>query len=164
MPTIALLNGHAFAGGLMLAFHHDYRIFNPSRGFLCVNELEFGAPLKEPMAGIFRCKTSSAQTYRSLVLEAKRFGGPQALEAGLVDGLGGLEEALNLVKDRKLTQKGKTGVYGILKAEMYRECVGYLDGFDKGEERSQGMAREVNERSEAGKRNVKEWMANKSKL
>ena len=33
MPTIALLNGHAFAGGLMLAMHHDYRIMNPSKGF-----------------------------------------------------------------------------------------------------------------------------------
>lgn len=29
MPTIALLNGHAFAGGLMLAMHMDYRVMNP---------------------------------------------------------------------------------------------------------------------------------------
>ena len=164
MPTVALLNGHAFAGGLMLGFHHDYRVFNPSRGFLCVNELEFGAPLKEPMSAIFRCKTSSPQIYRSLVLEAKRFGGPQALEAGLVDTLGGLEETLNLVKDKRLTEKGKTGVYGSLKAEMYRECVGYLEGFEKGEERAQEIAKEVIERSEAGKRTVKEWMAKRTKL
>lgn len=46
MPTIALMNGHAFAGGLMLAMYHDYRVFNPARGFLCLNELDFGYPLK----------------------------------------------------------------------------------------------------------------------
>ncbi|KAK3067781.1 hypothetical protein LTR53_015142, partial [Teratosphaeriaceae sp. CCFEE 6253] len=32
MPTIALLNGHAFAGALMLAMMHDYRMMNPHKG------------------------------------------------------------------------------------------------------------------------------------
>ena len=48
MPTIALINGHAFAGGLMLAMFHDYRVMNPHRGYLCLNELDFGAPLRPP--------------------------------------------------------------------------------------------------------------------
>jgi len=125
MPTIALLNGHAFAGGLMLAMHHDYRVMNPSRGFVCVNELDFGVPLKPAMSSIFRIKTSPA-TYRSLVLEAHRFDGKAALAAGIVDGLGGLDEALGLVAARKLTEKGKTGIYGLMKAEMYQESVNML--------------------------------------
>jgi enoyl-CoA hydratase/carnithine racemase len=41
MPTVALLNGHAFAGGLMTAMMHDYRIMNPHKGFVCLNELDF---------------------------------------------------------------------------------------------------------------------------
>ena len=48
MPTIALMNGHAFAAGLMLAMFHDYRVMNPHRGFVCLNELEFGAHLPAP--------------------------------------------------------------------------------------------------------------------
>ncbi|KAJ4306670.1 hypothetical protein N0V88_000034 [Collariella sp. IMI 366227] len=100
MPTIALLPGHAFAGGIMLAMHHDYRVMNPSRGFACVNELEFG-----------------------LVLEAHRFGGQAAVDAGIADRLGGLDAVLELVKEKKLTNKAKTGIYGLLKAEMYRESV-----------------------------------------
>src|SRR5213082_3290865 len=99
MPTIALINGHAFAGGLMLAMHHDYRIFNPSRGFLCLNELDFGVPLKPSMSSLFRQKLPYPSAYRSLVLEAKRFGGKDALEAGLVDGLGGMEEVMGLIKE-----------------------------------------------------------------
>ena len=72
MPTIALINGHAFAGALMLAMHHDYRIMNPHKGYLCLNEVELGVPLRPPMSSVFRQKVSP-QTYRKLVLEAYRY-------------------------------------------------------------------------------------------
>ena len=72
MPTIALINGHAFAGALMLAMMHDYRIMNPHRGYLCLNEVELGVPLRPPMTSVFRQKVSP-QTYRRMVLEAARF-------------------------------------------------------------------------------------------
>ncbi|KAK6855074.1 enoyl-CoA hydratase/isomerase [Apiospora arundinis] len=89
MPTVALVNGHCFAGGLMLAMHHDYRVFSGGdRGYMAVNELEFGAPLLPPMAGIFREKLRP-DVYRELALEARRFDGKAALAAGIVDVLGG---------------------------------------------------------------------------
>ncbi|RDW66096.1 hypothetical protein BP6252_09731 [Coleophoma cylindrospora] len=163
MPTVALINGHAFAGGLMLAMHHDYRIFNPSRGFLCLNELEFGAPLKPPMSSIFRQKFSHPTVYRSLVLEAKRFGGPEALATGIVDGLGGMEEALALIQERKLTEKAKSGVYGVLKAEMYRESVGYLEGHENNELFDARNAEKEKKRKEIGSKRVKEWQRNSTK-
>lgn len=164
MPTVALINGHAFAGGLMTSMHHDYRIFNPNRGFLCLNELEFGAPLKAAMSGIFRLKCS-AGTYRSLVLEAKRFPGKEALEAGLVDVLGGMEELVKFVGERKLTEKGNSGVYGLLKQEMYRECVDLLtlEGFEASEARDQNMGKMDAKRVEEGKVWVKEWQEEQGK-
>ncbi|KAK0704759.1 ClpP/crotonase-like domain-containing protein [Lasiosphaeris hirsuta] len=125
MPTVALLNGHAFAGGLMLAMHHDYRVMNAARGFACINELEFGVPLKPAMSAVFRLKLPAA-TYRTLVLEAHRFDGVAAVAGGIADAVGGLDEVLALVAQRKLTTKAKTGVYGFLKAEMYRESVELL--------------------------------------
>ncbi|KAK7751275.1 hypothetical protein SLS62_006820 [Diatrype stigma] len=159
MPTVAVVGGHCFAGGLMLAMHHDYRVFTGgARGFLCLNELEFGMPLMPPMSAVFRLKTSPP-VYRRLVLEAHRFGGPEALEAGLVDALGsnsvgsggggsssssissmssgssdsgagagvGVGAALDFIRERGLLAKAKSGVYGLLKAEMYREGVALLD-------------------------------------
>ncbi|KAE8144886.1 ClpP/crotonase-like domain-containing protein [Aspergillus avenaceus] len=126
MPTICLLNGHAFAGGLMLAMHHDYRIQNPSKGFLCINELEFGVTLQSPMMSIFREKLTPI-SFRSLILEAKRFSGPESVKAGLVDGLGGVEEALVLIRERGLQTKAATGIYGAMKEEMYRHSLGILD-------------------------------------
>lgn len=107
MPTISLLNRHAFAAGFMLAMYHDYRIQNPEKGFLCVNELEFGVPLQTPMMSIFREKLTPA-TFRHVVLEAHRFGGKKSLEAGIVDALGGIEEALAFIRDRKLPSKADT--------------------------------------------------------
>ena len=72
MPTIALINGHAFAGGFMVAMFQDYRIMNPHKGFLCLNELELGIGLKPPMLSIFREKVPMA-TVRRMILEAHRF-------------------------------------------------------------------------------------------
>lgn len=72
MPTVALMNGHAFAGGLMLGMMHDYRVMNPHKGYLCLNEVELGAPLRPPMTAVFRMKLSGG-TLRKLVLEAYRF-------------------------------------------------------------------------------------------
>ncbi|KAK4187611.1 ClpP/crotonase-like domain-containing protein [Podospora australis] len=154
MPTIALLPGHAFAGGLMLAMHHDYRVMSPAKGFACINELEFGVPLKPAMSSIFRLKLPAA-TYRQLVLEAHRFGGQEAQASGIVDRLGGLEEVLKLVSDKKLTTKAKTGIYGLLKAEMYRESVGFLSaaGHEQAEKDDRAlMESEDLRRDEAEKR------------
>lgn len=126
MPTIALLNGHAFAGGFMFAQYHDYRIMNPQKGFLCINEIEFGVPLQSPMMHIFTEKLTPV-TYRDLVLEAKRIGGPDALKRGVVDGVGGLNEVVEFAKERKLDGKAATGIYGIMKEEMYRKLLDLLD-------------------------------------
>jgi len=72
MPTVALLNGHAFAGGLMLAMFHDYRIMNPHKGYVCLNEVELGVELRPGMSAVFRQKMEP-QTYRRMVLEGVRF-------------------------------------------------------------------------------------------
>ena len=156
MPTLALINGHAFAGGFMLSMFHDYRIFNPSRGYLCLNELDLGVPLKPPMSSIFRQKLSPS-VYNTTVLEAKRYSGKQALGAGIVDGLGGLDEMLRFIWERKLIDKGKTGVYGTLKAEMYRETIGYLENHENQERRDRENYKIDDERKEEGRRRVESW-------
>lgn len=156
MPTVALINGHAFAGGFMTAMMQDYRIMNPHRGFLCLNELEFGAPLPAPMASIFRQKVPSPNTYRSIVLEAKRYNALEALKEGIVDGLGGLDEVLMFVDETKLRIKGKSGVYGRLKAEMWRETVGFLSGGGTNEDVAQGL-KELKIQQEVEKKRVEDW-------
>ena len=163
MPTIALLNGHAFAGGFMVAMYHDYRIFNPSRGFLCLNELDLGMPLQPPMSSIFRQKITAPHVYRSLLLEAKRFGAKDALEGGLVDALGTLEDAIKFIGERKLTDKAKTGVYGLLKREMYRETLGYIEEYEGQEKYNGELMKKEADRTKEGKSRVAEWERNTQK-
>ena len=56
----------------MLAMMHDYRFMNPHRGYVCLNEVELGVPLRPPMSSVFRQKVTPT-VYRTLVLEGKRF-------------------------------------------------------------------------------------------
>ncbi|KAI0021968.1 enoyl-CoA hydratase/isomerase family protein [Xylariomycetidae sp. FL0641] len=160
MPTLALINGHGFAGGLMLAMHHDYRVFvdagGKRRAFLCVNELEFGAPLLPPMASIFRIKVTSPTVYRDLVLEARRFDAPAALQAGLVDAVGDMEAVMKLVEERALRKRGTTGIYGRLKAEMYRESVALLEATGDSENNAKAQAAEKKRKGE-GKKWYEQW-------
>lgn len=154
MPTIALMPGHAFAAGFMTAMMHDYRLMNPHRGFLCLNELDFGAPLKPPMASIFRQKVPSPNTYRTMVLESKRYGALEGLKEGLLDGLGGVDEVVAFVKEMGLTDRGSTGVYGRLKQEMWSETVGLLDAVEEGGVRE---AEAHSRRQHEEKTRIEEW-------
>ncbi|KAH9909575.1 enoyl-CoA hydratase/isomerase family protein [Xylariomycetidae sp. FL2044] len=156
MPTVALMNGHTFAGGLMLAMHHDYRVFTGTKGYACVNELEFGAPLMPPMCSIFRIKFSPA-VFRNVILEAHRFGAPAALEAGIVDAVGEMDTALGLIEARNLLKKGTTGVYGRLKEEMYRESVALLDRKGNDAALAQEWGAIEKKRKKNGAAWVKEW-------
>jgi Delta3-Delta2-enoyl-CoA isomerase len=158
MPTMALINGHAFAGGLMTAMAHDYRIMNPHKGFLCLNELEFGAALRPAMASLFRVKLSMS-TFRNMVLESKRYPALEALKEGILDGVGGLEEALAFIEEMKLVQKAQGKSYGKLKEELYREIVKDLD---EGTELAKLEAKGDLERSRRdldARKRVDEWEA-----
>lgn len=167
MPTVSLINGHAFAGGLMLATAHDYRLAPTPRGLLCLNELLFGAPLKPAMAAIFRTKLTPL-AYRTVVLEARRFTAAEAVEQGIADGAAGsLDDALKFIDERGLVDKAKTGVYGTLKAEMYKDLLAVLGGagLDAEEARFDATQQAEGERKEFGKVWFEQWSKeNKAKL
>lgn len=192
MPTVALINGHAFAGGMMFAMFHDYRIMNPHKGFLCLNEVELGVPLRPPMMGVFRGKVGG-QTVRRMVLEGARFKvslvfslfqyfmyllstlsacirhahlcpcqALDALKEGIIDWLGGLEETLAHIEEFALVQKAQPGgtglaVYGLLKAEMWRETVRYLEDTTEESLRETERALRARREGEKRERKVGEW-------
>jgi enoyl-CoA hydratase/carnithine racemase len=126
MPTVALINGHAYAGGLFTALHHDYRIQNPSKGFLCLNEVHFGAIIPSPMVSIVKTKIGNRGAVRDLLLEGRRFDAKEALAQGIIDATGGLDETLAFIKQRNLTKLAEAGVYGAIKDDTYREHIAVL--------------------------------------
>ncbi|KAK9469472.1 ClpP/crotonase-like domain-containing protein [Lipomyces arxii] len=146
-PTacIAVVNGHAFAGGFMMAMCHDYRIMNPSRGFLCLNEIEFGAPLKAPMSGIFRHKLTPA-VYQKIVLEATRFTADLAIANHIIDAKGSLEDADEFIKARKLHKYCQSPAYGALKSEMWRDIIHFCDSPFEYEEKLMQESENIDEK------------------
>ncbi len=58
VPTIAMIQGHAFAGGCMLAMAHDYRYMMNGKGFICLPELDINMHLPLGMTSIAQCKVT----------------------------------------------------------------------------------------------------------
>jgi Delta3-Delta2-enoyl-CoA isomerase len=45
LPTIAVLSGHTYAGGVFLALAHDFRTMRADYGFVCLSEINLGFPI-----------------------------------------------------------------------------------------------------------------------
>ncbi|TQS38038.1 hypothetical protein Golomagni_01465 [Golovinomyces magnicellulatus] len=159
MPTVALINGHAFAGGLMLAMYHDYRVMNPSKGFVCLNELDFGVSLQPAMSSIFRQKLRP-EVYRMMVLEAHRFTGIQAYKYNIVDELGSFPEIIAFVENKKLAKKHISGIYGLMRAEMYRETLSLLENYEQEVKKSDSALQVYREKEKSRRKVVEEWKNN----
>jgi enoyl-CoA hydratase/carnithine racemase len=169
MPTVALLNGHTYAGGLMLAMAHDYRLAPSPKGFICLNEILFGAALQPPMASLFRAKLPSNAVFRKVALEGHRFTGQEAVDDGVADALapGGVDDALKFIAERKLLEKPKAGVYGTIKTEIYKDLIRELSGagLEVEDNRFKDDLRKEAERQEFGKVWVEQFRKeNQSKL
>ncbi len=71
VPTVAAINGHAFAGGMLLAMAHDYRVMRKDRGFLCMNEIDMGVALPLGANALLLAKVDH-RVLRDVILQGKR--------------------------------------------------------------------------------------------
>jgi enoyl-CoA hydratase len=85
-PVVAAVNGHALAGGAILAFACDHRVAQPGPFFLGLNEVELGISFP---AGAFEIARRSVpeRSIGAVLLEGRRFSPEEALAAGLVHAL-----------------------------------------------------------------------------
>jgi Delta3-Delta2-enoyl-CoA isomerase len=82
--TVAALNGHVFAGGALTSCGFDYRVMREDRGYWCMNEAEIGLALDEQLWAIIHHRLPKA-TAIVAAMTARRFAGPDALAAGIVE-------------------------------------------------------------------------------
>lgn len=129
IPTIALVNGHAFAGGMCLALAQDFRLA-PSEGkaLLSMNELLIRASIPAGMLSVLRAKLASPQILRDCIY-ARRWTVPQAHKDGIIDEMFPESEFLNEVikfaKSKSVEYK-YIGVLHSIKEETYREATTLL--------------------------------------
>jgi len=119
VPTVAAINGHAFAGGGMLAMAHDFRVMRADRGFFCLPEVDIGLPFTPGMAAVIQAKLAPA-VCTDLMLTGRRVGGTEAAALGVVDETAGAEDLLARAVARAHALAGKAGAtYGAIKRVMY---------------------------------------------
>jgi enoyl-CoA hydratase/carnithine racemase len=118
-PTVAAINGHAFAGGAFLALSCDYRLMREDRGWFSVSEVDVGVPVPAPMMGILQGKLS-ANTARDALLTGKRYTAEEAVAAGIADGKASMDTLLEQAKSLA-TQLGtkEPGIFKTLKQTWF---------------------------------------------
>lgn len=84
LPTVAAVQGHAFAGGAMVALAHDVTVMRDGRGFWCLPEVPSGLAFTVGMTALLRARLP-VRTAHTAMTTGRRYGGAEALAAGIVD-------------------------------------------------------------------------------
>jgi len=106
VPTVAAINGHAFAGGAMLALAFDQAVMREDRGYFCLPEADLGLPFTPGMNALITARLSPPVAHEAMVT-ARRYGGPDALAAGIVSELAPDDQVLDRAVGRAEALAGK---------------------------------------------------------
>ncbi len=126
MPTVAAVNGHAFAAGGMLALTHDYRVMRADRGYFCLPEVDLGLAFTPGMTALLQARLPVATAHEAM-LTGRRYGGEEAAAAGIVHRTAPESEVVAVAlalaaplaaKDGDTVAKIRTGMYGPLIATL----------------------------------------------
>ncbi|HEV7192401.1 MAG TPA: enoyl-CoA hydratase-related protein [Jatrophihabitantaceae bacterium] len=119
VPTVAAVQGHAFAGGAMLALAHDFRVMRADRGFLCLPEVDINIPFSRGMSALIQSKLTPKTAHEAMTT-GRRYGGTDALGAGIVDAVAHEDDVVSSAIEIARPLAAKAGAtLGTIKARMY---------------------------------------------
>jgi enoyl-CoA hydratase len=127
VPVVAAVNGHAVAGGLILALCADRRVVGPE-GRFGITEIKVGIPY--PVAAMAVVKAEIPQPHlREWVLTGALYDAPAAVAAGVFDEL--VPDVASVV-DRALEIAGELAAlpraaYGIVKRQLRGDVIDHVD-------------------------------------
>ncbi len=93
-PVVAAINGHAIAGGCILACACDYRVMGEGKGRIGLPELAVGVPFPASAIELLRSVTDPVRLHEFLFI-GKTYDAREAVAAGLVNEAVRLEEVLD---------------------------------------------------------------------
>ncbi len=97
-PVIAALNGHAVAGGCMLALACDARLMSAGKGKIALNEIAFGSSLFAGSVAMLRSCVGERNAAR-IALSGTMYTPEEALALGLVDRVVAPEDLLSAARE-----------------------------------------------------------------
>lgn len=122
--TVAALNGHAFAGGAMLAMALDFRVMRDDRGYWCLPEADLGLPLTPVMYAVVAAKLPRVTAHEA-ILTGRRYTSSEALEAQIVHESAAEGDVLDRAVERAASLAAK-GVVAEHKQLMYGDVATLL--------------------------------------
>ncbi|XP_072013242.1 LOW QUALITY PROTEIN: uncharacterized protein [Amphiura filiformis] len=126
VPTIAALNGHAYAAGGILALLCDCRVMRTNKGWICLPEVQLKLKFSTMMVDLIRLKAPSPQVSRDMMIYGKRYTSDEALKVGLVEAV--CEESQLLDCACKLAKQciGKNGLDRVMLKTMKMDLYGTI--------------------------------------
>ena len=121
-----MLQGHTFAAGALLALAHDVRIMRADRGYFCLPEVDISIPFSTGMSALVQAPLSHATAHEAMTT-GRRYGGTEALDAGIVSAALPLEELVPYATKWATAQAPKAGpTLRSIRTTMYRNAIELL--------------------------------------
>lgn len=122
-PLVAAVNGHAIAGGLVLALCCDFRLAIGSNARFGLNEVTIGFPLPSAIAEIVIYTLGASVTER-LLFDGHLFESEDALKLGFFHKLTEKDDILPIaVEYAKQFNKAQISAYGYTKMAMRQSVI-----------------------------------------
>ncbi len=132
VPTVAAIQGHCFAAGAMLASAHDRMIMREDRGYFCLPEADIRIPFTPGMNALLMARLSGRARHEAMTT-GRRYGGADALAAGIIDEIAPEGEVLDRAVAWAAAHAGKHGeTVGKIKQRMYEDVLATLRSDDQG--------------------------------
>ncbi len=126
VPTVAAVQGHAFAAGAMLALAHDQRVMRADRGFWCLPEIDIDLPFSPGMSALVQARLAP-QTAHLAMTTGRRYGGTDALAAGIVDAAVAEDAVRPAAVQEAAAQARRAGpVLGTIKSRLHGPALALL--------------------------------------
>jgi Delta3-Delta2-enoyl-CoA isomerase len=117
--TVAALQGHTFAAGAMLSLACDFRVMRADRGYWCLPEADISIPFTHGMSALIQSRLTPQVAHEAMTT-SRRYGGHDALAAGIVDRTADEQGVRPAAVEIALPQTTKAGpTLGTIKARMY---------------------------------------------
>lgn len=123
VPTVAAVQGHAFAAGAMFATAHDITVMRADRGYWCVPEADLGLAFTPGMTALLQTRLPRRAAHEAM-LTARRYGAPDALAAGIIDEAAAEEDVLARAVERATALALKNpDTLGTIKRRMHADAL-----------------------------------------
>jgi enoyl-CoA hydratase/carnithine racemase len=126
--SVAAMQGHVFAAGAMFSLAHDFRVMRGDRGYWCLPEADINLPFRPGMSALIQARLAPQVAHEAMV-GARRYGGYDALAAGIVDRAVDEQAVLSTAIEIAAAQAAKAGeTIATIRTRMYAPVLAALRG------------------------------------